>query len=273
MTTKNQTSPNLCRLCSGNLSPQFKLAVLGKHQIQYYLCEQCHSLQTEPAYWLAEAYSKNLSNLDTGAVQRNWHNFYVIYILCHIFKLYNLLNLGGGDCLLCLSLRDYEINCYVQDEYASPTYSQGFTEPDFESPDLVLAFEVWEHLPNPSPDLNKFFYKSPKMLLVTTAIYTDQGSDWWYLTPESGQHIFFYSHKALESIALQRGYELNIIENFILFIRKDCVSPFKLSIFKRSLRGKLNRYLKYKIMRKPATGVWKDYLQQKALEKSDPKSP
>ena len=271
MTTQIQLSPHSCRLCSGHLITKFKLVVLNKHQIQYYQCTECLSLQTEPAYWLADAYGQNLSNLDTGAVQRNWNNFYVVHILCHIFKLKNLLDLGGGDGLLCRSLRDYEINCYVQDAYASPTYAQGFTDPDFEAPDLVLAFEVWEHLPNPSIDLDKFFGKDPKMLLVTTAVYSDQSSDWWYLSPESGQHIFFYSYKALEHIAKQNGYEMHLIENFILFIRKDAISLLKLSIFKRSLRGKLNRYLRYRIMRKPATGVWKDYLQQKALEKSDSK--
>lgn len=268
MNTKNNANSHSCRLCSGRLSTRFKLIILEKYPIQYYQCEQCHSLQTQPVYWLEEAYSKNLSNLDTGAVQRNWHNFYVIYILCHIFKLKNLLDLGGGDGLLCRSLRDYEINCYVQDEYASPNYAQGFTEPDFENPDLVLAFEVWEHLANPALDLNKFFGKNPKMLLVSTSIYTNQGADWWYLTPESGQHIFFYSQQALENIAKLKGYELHIIENFILFMRKDCASTLKLNIFKRCLRGKLNRYLKYKIMRKSPTGVWKDYLKQKERENS-----
>lgn len=97
MTTQIQPSLHSYRLCSGNVTAQFKLTVLNKHQIQYYQCTECLSLQTEPAYWLAEAYGQNLSNLDTGAVQRNWNNFYVIYILCHIFKLRNLLDLGGGD--------------------------------------------------------------------------------------------------------------------------------------------------------------------------------
>lgn len=267
MNTQNHTISGSCRLCSGSLATRFKLTILEKFPIQYYQCEQRYSLQTEPAYWLTEAYSQNLSNLDTGAIQRNWHNFYVVYILCHIFKLKNLVDLGGGDGLLCRSLRDYEINCYVQDDYASPTYAQGFTEPDFETPDLVLAFEVWEHLANPTLDMDKFFGKNPKMLIVTTAIYKNQDADWWYLTPESGQHIFFYSRQALENIAKQRGYELHIVENFILFIRKDYTSTLKLNLFKRCLRGKLYCYLKYKIMRRPATGVWKDYLKQKECEK------
>lgn len=259
------THPNECRLCSGTIIEQFSLKILSKYQIQYFQCQSCQSLQTEPAYWLAEAHIKNLSNLDTGAVQRNWHNFYVIYLLCNIFKLHHVLDLGGGDGLLCRSLRDYGINCFVQDEYAIPTYAQGYTEPNFKVPDLILGFEVWEHLPNPAKDLERFFSKKPKTLLITTSQYENQGPGWWHLSTESGQHIFFYSRKALDLIAEQQGYELHVIENFLLFIRKDCSSKFKLYLFKKSLRGKLNRYLKYKIMRKPTPGVWKDYLEQKAL--------
>lgn len=261
---ENILSGDLCRICSGHTTRKFTRLILNQYDVSYYQCLSCHSLQTEPAYWLKEAYGSNLSNLDTGAVQRNWHNFYVIYLLCRIFKLKNVLDLGGGDGLLCRSLRDYEINCFVQDQYATPTYAQGFTEPDFDNPDLVLGFEVWEHLANPAQDLMRFFHQEPKALLITTAIYLDQGPDWWYLSPESGQHIFFYSQQALEQIAQKFGYELHIIENFLLFIRKECVSKFHLYLFKRSLRGKLNRFLKYKIMRKSTPGVWKDYLQQKA---------
>ncbi len=42
---------------------------------------------------------------------------------------------------------------------ATPTYVQGFTQPDFDIPDLVLGFEVWEHLPNPVDDLRRLFGK------------------------------------------------------------------------------------------------------------------
>jgi hypothetical protein len=63
MTTSIQPSTHACRLCSGQLMAQFSLAVLNKHQIQYYQCIECLSLQTEPAYWLAEAYDQNLQTL------------------------------------------------------------------------------------------------------------------------------------------------------------------------------------------------------------------
>jgi hypothetical protein len=88
--------------------------------------------------------------------------------------------------------------------------------------------------------------------------------DWWYLSVERRQHIFFYSPQAIEFIAQQQGYVLHVIEGFLLFLRLDCSSKLELFFLKGSLRGKLNRYLKYKIMRKPTPGVWKDYLLQKA---------
>ncbi len=31
-------------------------------------------------------------------------------------------------------LRDYGLNCYVVDKYATATFAEGFTEPDFSNP-------------------------------------------------------------------------------------------------------------------------------------------
>jgi hypothetical protein len=275
-TTQSIISAAQCRLCNGDVKNKFTLKILNKYDVMYFQCQSCHSLQTESPYWLAEAYKINLSNLDTGAAQRNWHNFFVIYLLCKVFNLNDVFDLGGGDGLLCRLLRDYEINCFVKDEYATPTYAQGFTEPNFDIPDPVLGFEVWEHLPNPVDDLERFFTKKPKALLITTTPYENQGEDWWYLSAETGQHIFFYSSIGLEFIAKKYGYELHIIDNLLLFVNNDLASKMKtkLYIFKKSLRGKLNRFLKYKILMKNTSGVWNDYLIQKSLvEQSVKKLP
>mgnify|MGYP001320862266 CR=1 FL=1 len=64
------------------------------------------------------------------------------------FGLKNVIDFGGGEGLLCRMLRDYGANCYVMDKYREPTYGEGFTEPDFKSPDLLLAFELLEHFPS-----------------------------------------------------------------------------------------------------------------------------
>ena len=65
-----------CRLCGGAITPAFSTRVLGRYTVRYGLCGQCRSLQTETPYWLAEAYSRNLSSLDTGAAQRNLRNMF-----------------------------------------------------------------------------------------------------------------------------------------------------------------------------------------------------
>jgi hypothetical protein len=254
-----------CRLCNGMLSKLYTLKVLSKYNVDYYKCGDCQSLQTETPYWLNEAYgNKNLSNLDTGAVQRNLHNLAACFAISKLLNLRNVIDFGGGDGLFCRMLRDYNINCYVKDKYATPTYAQGFTEQNFNVPDLVLGFEVLEHFPNPSTDLNGLFSYTPKALLLSTAIYTNEKNDWWYLAPESGQHIFFYSKQALEEIASKYNYNLVISGGFILFIKN--ASKLKKLAAKFLLKGRVVRLLKALIVLLPTPGVCKDHLLQ--VEKS-----
>src|SRR5690349_10770988 len=138
-----QAHEALCRLCDGTIELQFRLQVLGQFDVGYFRCQRCHSLQTERPYWLEQAYrANNLSNLDTGAAQRNLHNLAACWSIAKLLRLRNVLDVGGGDGLLCRLLRDYELNCFVRDKYASPTYAQGFDEPDFAQPDMIVAFEV-----------------------------------------------------------------------------------------------------------------------------------
>src|SRR5262249_43503280 len=155
-----------CRLCRGPLRRRFALRVLGKYDVGYFLCQDCGSLQTQPPYWLAEAYGHNLSNLDTGAAQRNLHNLAACYALAKLCNLRNVLDVGGGDGLLCRLLRDYGVNCFVRDRYARPAYAQGFTEPDFRQPDLVVAIEVIEHFANPGPELDELFGTGAEVFLI-----------------------------------------------------------------------------------------------------------
>ena len=40
--------------------------ILGVHDVAYFQCVACHSLQTQKPYWLESAYQHNLAELDTG---------------------------------------------------------------------------------------------------------------------------------------------------------------------------------------------------------------
>lgn len=200
---------NRCRLCDGNTKSVFELQILNKHPVEYLFCTSCKSLQTEAPYWLDDAYDEsNLTSLDTGAAQRNIDNLAMSYTIAKTVGARNLIDVGGGDGLLCRLLRDYRLNCFVQDKYAQASYAQGYKQPDFQQPDLVMGFEVLEHFSNPASDLNDIFLLDADFLLFSTLLYTGQNKDWWYLVPETGQHVFFYSPESINFIARKYGYQV-----------------------------------------------------------------
>jgi len=260
------TNKNSCRLCGGDQKYIFTKKILDKYTVRYYECSSCESLQTEYPYWIEEAYQKNnLSRLDTGAMQRNLHNFSACIALLKLLKINNVLDYGGGDGVLCRLLRDFRVNCYLKDSYAFPTYAQGFDIPDFDEPELITSFEVLEHFVDPATDLEKLFEYSSRYLLVTTEIYSNQDQSWWYLAPLSGQHIFFYSRKSLEYIATRYGYQYVISGGFIFFYRNLSLS--KVWLIKFLLRGRVCRLIRGIMMLLPAKGAWDDFISRSNIGK------
>ena len=227
-----------CRLCNGAVRPAFSLLTLRKYSVAYFECQSCKSLQTEQPYWLEEAYKSNLNEIDTGAAQRNLTNLGATYVVTKTFGLRNIIDFGGGDGFLCRLLRDYSLNCFVSDKYAQSTYAAGFTRANFGQPDLLLAYEVAEHFVNPGDEFEKLFAVDPKVLMVTTGIYTGQDRDWWYFVPETGQHIFFYSQEALQWIASAHGRRLLLCGDYILFVKPEIVSK-KTKAFLRLLSSRI----------------------------------
>lgn len=253
-----------CRLCGGTASLRFGLKVIGKYDAGYFLCSGCCSLQTESPFWLDEAYALKLPNLDTGAAQRNLDNLGAVFAIARLFGAKNILDIGGKDGLLCRMLRDYNFNCFTTDKYAEVTYAEGFTEPDFQRPDLVTAFEVLEHFANPSTDLDLLFETRPKLLLVSTGIFTTEKEDWWYLAAEAGQHVFFYSPEALRLIAAKYNYHLVVRNWFILFVDADSFSLWKGRLAGFLLRPNMRRLARAWAVFQSATGHQRDHLTQKS---------
>lgn len=250
---------------------RFCRRVLNQHSVAYLQCGQCQSLQTEPPYWLDQAYRQhNLSNLDTGAAQRNLQNLAACWSISKVLGLRNVLDVGGGDGLLCRLLRDYEINCFVRDRYAKPTYAQGFEDPDFTTPELIVAFEVLEHYAQPGDDLDALFKPAPLAVVASTGIYTNQGEDWWYLASEAGQHVFFYSRRALDQVARKYGYDLLVSGGYLLFLRSGVFSRAQRTLAKLALKSKARRLAKAVLVMRSADGVSRDHQQQVEKSRSGP---
>jgi hypothetical protein len=178
------------------------------------------------------------------------------YSVARLLRLNDVIDFGGGDGLLCRLLRDYGINCFVADKYAEPKYAPGFALPTFKAPQSKLAFEVLEHLPNPANDLEALFDGEPSALLLSTMLYLGEGPQWSYLSPETGQHVFFYSRKAIDLIATQRGYDVFCAGAYILLTQPGL--RLRASIAQVCLRRSLVRAIRAMMNLVPASGVTRD---------------
>jgi Methyltransferase domain len=256
---ESEAAESSCRLCGGSLQREFSLRVLDKYDVDYLKCRKCDSLQTEHPYWIKEAYTSSLSFLDTGAGQRNLTNLAAAYSLSRLLHLNDVLDFGGGDGLLCRLLRDYGINCFVDDKYAAATYASAFTTPNFLRPGILLAFEVLEHFEHPQKDLKALFQSNPHAVLASTEIYTGQGADWWYFAPQTGQHLFFYSEKALHLIAESYNYTLLICSGRLLFLRDGLAGRAKKHLAAILLQRHLLRLTSAAMRLLPASGVSNDF--------------
>jgi len=184
--------------------------VLGNYNVGYFQCGSCRCLQTERPYWLEEAYSAgNLADTDTGSVMRNLNCQAVIYVATRLLGFAgnaSIVDFGGGAGLLTRLLRDQGFDARRFDAYASNTMAQGF-EDEGVRPDIICSFEVAEHLVDPARELAVLFNRGAQLVIIGTEMFREQGPSWWYLSPHSGQHVFFYSEQGMAYLAKRFGYQ------------------------------------------------------------------
>jgi hypothetical protein len=245
-----------CRLCGGQTNLAFRKLVIAKHDVAFFRCQVCESLQTEKPYWLAEAYSQDF--LDTGAAQRVLHCVALTHSVMRLLGYRTALDFGGGSGLLCRLLRDAGLDAFWYDQYAAPGYAAGFSGSPGDFHDLITAFEVIEHFPDPRADLGQLFSGKPRALLFMTEMFTGQDEEWSYLAPEEGQHVFFYSPEALRRIGDRFGYHLLICRGFILFLR-DAPTAFQRWVLQTLLRHRVLKWIKLRLLAGPGLGANRDY--------------
>lgn len=214
---------DLCRACSGPVSRAFETLILGRYTATFYRCQSCHSLQSEPPYWLGEAYQSAIAATDTGAVLRNLICHAAVVAVAKILRIKGrILDYGGGAGMLCRLLRDSGFDAYLYDRYAEPVYARGFALDGVDSVaagelGMLCAFEVLEHCANPANDVGKIFALRPQVVFATTVPYRGEGESWWYLGKHAGQHIFFYSSTCLRRFAQIYGYDYLGVDSFHIF--------------------------------------------------------
>jgi len=230
-----QRSSAPCRLCGGPANFWNRKRLLNRYEVSYFLCSQCGSLETEEPYWLNVAYDVTGIGDDLGAGQRTIDLALKTSALLDRIKLpasAECIDFGGGIGLFTRLMRDRGFNFLSYDLYAQPFFSDRHHLRSMEgrSPAVVTAFEVLEHFPNPAEDLQQLFANRPALLIATTEVFTGQDLSWPYLADGTGQHVFFYSPKALNQIAKRFGYALALIGGLIVFVNAPRLQRLGLSV-------------------------------------------
>lgn len=227
----------VCNICGGETSKIFDALVLGKYTVDYLQCKSCGFIQTEKPYWLKEAYVSAITSIDVGLIYRNLSFSATVPAILDMFstKGESYIDYGGGYGMFVRIMRDKGYDFYLHDIYAENMFAKYFELKDFSGDGkfaALTAFEVFEHLEDPLNELEKMFELSDT-IIFSTALQPRSGftsaEDWWYFTPETGQHIAFYNTQSLEIIS--KKYNCHLYSNksdlHILTRRKLSADPFE----------------------------------------------
>jgi hypothetical protein len=202
----------ICKICGCTSFGIFTIKVLRKFDVDYYKCGKCGFIQTQEPFWLEEAYSSAITSLDIGLIYRNLQNKPIVETtIKYLFdRRKKFIDYGGGYGMFVRIMRDAGLNYYRQDIYCENIFAKRFDVSDLkengEKFELLTAFEVFEHLLDPIEEFKKMLSYSDS-IFFTTSIYptsTDL-TKWWYLIPETGQHISLYSEESLIYLATMFG--------------------------------------------------------------------
>jgi Methyltransferase domain len=201
-----------------------QIDVLRKYCVHYFRCEKCGFIQTETPYWLEEAYSSAIATQDVGIMQRNLANCKLTSAVINLLfpNLSTAVDFGAGHGVFVRLMRDRGFNFFWSDLHATNDYARGFECQEGATYDFLTAFEVLEHLTDPSADLSKLMSLSEN-LFVSTCLVPQPApalSDWWYYLPTTGQHVAFYTMESLRVLAARFGRNLLSVGPYHLFTRE-----------------------------------------------------
>lgn len=269
--TPHNLLPEACIVCGHNqLVIGDQTHVLGAFPATLIACQQCgHEWFESPRQWLEKAYSSPIANTDTGIVARSLGSRKIISsFLGFSNDGGKILDWGGGSGLLSRLLRDDGHNCYSFEPYTEPVLLSGFT---FRSQKqameqgpyrAIIAIEVVEHLVSPKEFFGDALTVTDTLIFSTEIVdRAKYGSDWWYYSRETGQHISFYTCKSLAFLAVLCGcqYASSRTKGLHIITR----NPVDLQLFKL-LAGHRRSFIAY-----PLSQFFGKLLGRKSLMMSD----
>lgn len=211
-----------CRLCGSEARLYGQQTVRERYRVAYYECGECKSLQTEEPYWLEEAYRVKGVGLDVGACQRCLGLSIDVSACLTVLGFDReraCLDYGSGLGLFSRLMRDRGFNFRAYDKFIMPFFMDRYVgELSAGKWAALTAFEVLEHMVTPERECAELFQADPDVIFFTTQIWKGQGLDWWFIVPLGGQHIFFFSDKALQMLAAKHDFTLIDLRSVKVFL-------------------------------------------------------
>ncbi len=193
-----------CKICHSESVHFDEAKVLNKYPVKYYQCHHCGFVQTDEPFWLDEAYSDAILDADIGLLGRNYNFSRVVSALLKVCfsDAETYLDYGGGRGIFVRLMRDMGFSFEWYDKYCQNIFSPQFLKSK-DHYDVITAFELFEHLPNPLQDI-EILLKLGATVIFSTELLPEMApriQSWWYFDPEDGQHISFFTEKSLKLVA------------------------------------------------------------------------
>ncbi len=226
-----------CKICSSKTSLFGSAVLLNKHRVQYFRCNLCGFLQTEEPYWFHEAYCEAIARTDVGLVTRNLTFSQITQALISLFfdSDGKFLDYGGGYGLLVRVMRDKGFDFYWYDKWCENLFAKTFeaSEAGTQTFELLTAFEVFEHLNHPLDELREMLRFSKNILFSTELlpVHAPPLEKWPYYSLEHGQHVSFYTHSSLSTLAKRLDVHLYSDGRFLHLFTEKKVSSFFFRLF------------------------------------------
>ncbi len=252
-----------CPICDGEMGIFDNAKILHKYDVRYYQCAVCGYICTEPPFWMDEAYTNAIANIDIDLIDRNIRYSKKISALIRIFfgQKNFFLDYGSGYGMFVRLLRDMGYDFEWYDKYCTNLFAQ-YHEKSRKKYDVVTALEFFEHVISPKQEIEEILSMADAVIFTTSIIPRNvkRIAEWNYFLPDYGQHVSFYTHKALKILATEHGkHYVGTQRLHIISERKICFLSFAIVIVMTPL---INLFLSRKSL---APG---DYVLAKEIQES-----